>query len=125
MRHADVHSLAVDQLNDSDAVRDGVLSLGHHFDNGTRALGWSHDKMLVEKVVLEHMAEFVATSADGAWALGWVGDEGVLAVLIEAGQIDATGHEDGARDLSNSLERSLNSIEDCLKNTYRTQSIYN
>ena len=117
MRHADIHSLAVDGLNDGDAVRHGVLSLRHHLNDGTRALGRSHDQMLVEEVILEDVTEFVTASADGTWALLGVRDEGVLAVLIKRGQIDATGHEDRVGDLSDSLQRSLNSIKDSLENT--------
>ena len=73
--------------------------------------------MLVEEVILEDVTEFVTAGADGTWALLWVRDEGVLAVLIKRGQIDATGHEDRVGDLSDSLQRSLNSIKDSLENT--------
>jgi len=118
MRHADVLALAVGRLDDSDALADVVLSFGHDLDDRTVALGRRHDDVLTEEIVLEDVAELVATGNERAGALLQVRNERVKLVLVEGGQIDATGHEDRIRDLGDGLERSLNSIEDSLENTW-------
>lgn len=78
------------------------------------ALRWSHDDMLAEEIVLEDVAKFVTASDERARAFLKVGHESVEFVLIERGQIDTTRHEYGLRDLGDSLERPLNTIEDSL-----------
>ena len=70
--------------------------------------------MLAEEIVLEDVAKFVTASDERAWAFLEVWHESVEFVLIERGQIDTTGYEDGLRDLCDSLERPLNTIEDSL-----------
>jgi len=117
MRHADVLLLAVGGLNDGDALRDSVLSLGHDLNDCAAALGRSHNDMLVEEIVLENVTDLVTATDEGAGAHGVVGHEGVNAILIEGRKIDTTGHEDRARDLGDGLERSLNSVKDSLENT--------
>ena len=74
--------------------------------------------MLTEEIILEDVSELVSAGDEGTWALLEVGNERVEFVLVEGGQIDATGHENGIRDLGDGLERSLDSIEDSLENTY-------
>lgn len=70
--------------------------------------------MVAEEIVLKDVTKPVTTGDKRAWALLEVGYERVEFVLVERGQIDATGHEDGLRDLGDSLERPLDSIEDSL-----------
>ena len=118
MRHTDVLALAVGGLDDGDALRNVVLTLRHDFNDSTVALGRSHDDMLTEEIILENVSELVSAGDEGTWALLEVGNERVEFVLVEGGQIDATGHENGIRDLGDGLERSLDSIEDSLENTY-------
>lgn len=118
MRHADLLALALGGLDDSDALRDVVLSLGHNLNDGTVALGRSHNDMLREEIILEDVANLVATGNERSVAHLEVGDERVQLVLVKGGQIDATGDEDGTRNLCDGLEGSLDSIEDSLENTY-------
>ena len=118
MRHADLLALALGGLDDSDTLRDVVLSLGHNLNDGTVALGGSHNDMLREEIILEDVANLVATGNERSGAHLEVGDERVQLVLVKGGQIDATGDEDGTRNLCDGLEGSLDSIEDSLENTY-------
>jgi len=117
MRHANVLLLAGGGLDDSDALRDSVLSLGHNLNDGTVALGRSHNEMLVEEIVLKNVTNLITASNEGAGGHSEVGHEGVHAVLIEGRKIDTTGHEDRTGDLGDGLERSLNSVKDSLENT--------
>jgi len=118
MRHAELLALTGGSLNDSNTLRDSVLTLGHDLNDSTSALGRSHDNMFGEEIVLEHVSELVTTSNHRAWGLFEVRDESVFAVLIKGGEIDTTGHEYGTRDLGNGLKRSLDTIENSLENTY-------
>jgi len=120
MRHADVLLLAVGELDDGDAIGDSVLAFGHNLDNCSIALGWSHDDMLMEKVIFENVTDLITASDDGARALVVVRHESVLTILVEGGEIDTTGHEHRSGDLSDRLQGSLNSVEDSLENTYTT-----
>ena len=74
--------------------------------------------MLREEIILEDVANLVATGNERSVAHLEVGDERVQLVLVKGGQIDATGDEDGTRNLCDGLEGSLDSIEDSLENTY-------
>ena len=94
MRHGDLLSLAAGSLDDSDALGDSVLTLGHNFNDGTTALRGSHDDMLMEKIILEDMTNLITAGDDRARLLIVVRDEGVDAILVEVGQLNATGDED-------------------------------
>ena len=73
--------------------------------------------MITEEIILKDMTKLVTAGDERAWALLEVRDERVESVLIERGQIDAARHEDRIRDLGNRLQRSLNSIKNCLEDT--------
>ena len=51
--------------------------------------------MVAEEIVLKDVTKPVTTGDERAWTLLEVGYERVEFVLVERGQIDATGHEDG------------------------------
>lgn len=83
MRHADVLLLAVGELDDGYAIGDCVLAFGHNLNDRTIALGWSHNDMLMEKVIFENVTDLITASDDGTRSLIVVRHEGVLTILVE------------------------------------------
>ena len=76
--------------------------------------------MVREKIVLENGAETVTTGNQRA-RLESLGGERVLLRLVQAGQIDTARHEHTPTDFSDCLKRALNSVENSLKDTYKTK----
>lgn len=94
MRHSDLLTGAVGELNDCNGVCNGVLAFWHDLHDSSVALRGSHDDVLVEEVVLEDLTDLVTTSDDRTGAFLEVWYEGVLAVLVQRGKIDTARYED-------------------------------
>mmetsp|Transcript_34292 Transcript_34292/g.45169 ORF Transcript_34292/g.45169 Transcript_34292/m.45169 type:complete len:377 (-) Transcript_34292:682-1812(-) len=117
MRHGDVLAGTIVGLNDSDGLLHSVVASRHDFSKSASHLGGHHDLMLGEEVVLEDLTNAVTADDEVANLLGGVGGEHVGLVLVEAVDDDATGDEDGLELVGDSLERSLNTVEDIFQNT--------
>lgn len=117
MTHVDLLLLAV-VLEDDHGLAHGVRALGHDLLDAALELGWDHDLVLLEQIVLEGETNHI-TAGDNIADLE-VSVRGVfpVLVLIEAGHIDTAGHEHRSGELSDGLEGSLNTIENCVQDAY-------
>lgn len=114
MTHVDFLLLAV-VLEDDHGLAHGVRALGHDFLDATLELGWDHDLVLLEQIVLESVTNHITACDDIADLEISVRSVFPVLVLIEAWHIDTTGHEHGSGELSDGLEGSLNTIENCVQ----------
>ena len=116
MRHSDLFAATLLVLDDGDSLSDGVHAAGHDLDKSASDLGRNHDLMLGEEVVLEDLADAVAADDEVAELLAGVRREHEWLVLVEAVNHDATRHEHRLELVGNSLQRTLNTVEDILQN---------
>jgi hypothetical protein len=105
-------------FNNNDWLAHGVVALRHDFLDSTLHLRGNHDLVLLEEIVLEGESDHITTSD---WVIDLdigVRSVGPLFVLIETGHIDTSGHEDRSGELGNGLEGSLDTVENCVQNSY-------
>lgn len=116
--HLKIDLLVVGGLEDGNSVGDSVATFGHDLNDTTIELGGSDNLVLGEKIIFETNTNLV-TTADEVALLELEGRPVPLLVLVEGGDVDTTGHEDGARVLGDGLEGSLDTVENSFQDTYK------
>lgn len=115
VRHVNF-DLALVGVEDSNGLADVVHTCRHDFDDATSNFGGDHDTVLVEQIVLEDSTKDITTN-DELTNLEVLGSEFPQLVLVEGGNIDTTGNENGFRKGGDSLEGSLDTVENSLQDT--------
>lgn len=118
MAHANVDSLSIRSLNSANFVRHSVVACWLQFNNFTINLRIGHDLMGLEKgVLIDNTKDVTATNgSSGSEVLAWL--EGPHLLLVQAWQLDTSWDENTLCDISDFFQWSLNSIENCLQNTW-------
>ena len=122
MRHGEVSSLTVGVFDSTHGISYSVLVGRLHLNNPSGNTGRDHDFMLGEEVVLESRSKNISAN-NHISNLHLRGSEVPQFVLIERGHIDTTRYKEIFALLSDSLEGSLNSIEDSLQDTYTRRHV--
>jgi len=103
-------------VEDSDGLRDVVLTGGHDFDDATTDFRRSHNTVLREQIILEDGTEDISTNDELA-NLEVLGGEFPKLILVEGGNVDTTGDEHRLGKGGDGLEGSLDTIENSLQDT--------
>ena len=74
--------------------------------------------MFIEKIIFKGGTNYISSGHQVSNFQSFSRGEVPSLLLIEGGHINTSGHENAAREMSNSLEGSLDTIENVLKNTY-------
>ena len=93
MTHVDLLVLAI-VIEYNHGLAHGVHTCGHDLLDVASELGWDHDLVLLEQIVLEGVADNITAGHELAGSDLWVGSVLPVLVLVEAGHIDTTGHVD-------------------------------
>jgi hypothetical protein len=99
------------EFNDNNRLTHCILSLGEYFLYTTVNLGWNHDSVLSEKIILEHISKNITCWNKISDLVISIGSEIPCLMLVEAWYINSTGHENRWWETSNGLKWTLNSIE--------------
>ena len=118
VRHAQFLLFSIDGLNDANWLGHGVLALWHEFNNLSIGLWISHNSMHLEKGVLVDITQLVSTcnQVSNFKIIVWV--EVPELVLIQAWEFDTSWDKHAVSSFGNLLKWSLDTIENCLQNSY-------
>jgi len=118
MRHAQLLLFSIDGLIKANWLRHGVLSIWVHFNNSSVSLWISHDRMVLEKGVLVNITQFISTSDQVSNLKIGVWMEIPKLILVQTWELNSSWDEHTVSLSSNLLKRSLDTIENCLQNSW-------
>jgi len=117
MTHAQLLLFSIDGLDNTNWLRDGVLTLAIKFNDSSVCLWISHDSMVLEERILVHITELISSGDKVSNSKSLRGVEIPKLVLVEAWELDTSWDKHAVSSLSNLLKRSLDTIENCFQDT--------
>jgi hypothetical protein len=119
MAHRDLSLFSISILDNANWLSDSVLALWVNLNNSSANLRTGHDTMLLEKRILPDVSDNITTTEQISLfhSLDW--GEIPKFVLIETWQLNTSRDEHIlVRQIGDLSQRSLNSIENCLQDTF-------